>query len=463
MQLTQTKRIGITIASAALLVVLAFSWLVFPYYFDGKGMLFDTGEEVRTERYLQQSMLSQYLSRYIFFPGGIELQSLYASDDYFEYADRSGVVETYRPDLYLIFIITEDVHTGYLPLGMPQATLDIDGVRYDATSAEGPEWVEHHRSSIIKFPKFTDDGEPIIKPESSSVKLELTHPWDRENLVDGEPVPVTASYIWELPLNIPEGMKSRDTFTTAMVMSLSAGLLSSVLTPCLIQLVLLFFATLGGMSAQEVTASGNNSGAISPEVRKKVLFAASCFVAGYVALFIAFGGLVGYAGKEAQIFFATYTRPVGIGSGIIVITFGLWLAIRSRTPLICKLPGADTIQNAKTKGVLGTVIAAIAFSLGCMSCFGGAIIGTLFIYVGALGSVSAGAIVMGIFAAGVAIPFLLSAIFFTRMQSLFGLVARHTRTIGTLSALVFIAFGLLLITDQFHVVSDAIYPYLGLG
>jgi hypothetical protein len=28
---------------------------------------------------------------------------------------------------------------------------------------------------------------------------------------------------------------------------------------------------------------------------------------------------------------------------------------------------------------------------------------------------------------------------------------------------VFIAFGILLITDKFHVVSDAIYPYLGLS
>ncbi|HAY47152.1 MAG TPA: hypothetical protein DCY55_12840 [Gammaproteobacteria bacterium] len=459
MQLSQTKSLSITIVSAAMLAALAFSWLVFPYYFDGKGMLFDTGEEVRSERYMQQNMITQYLSRYIFFPGGIEVQGLYASDEYFEFADRSGTIEAYRPDLYIIFFITEDVHTGYLPFGMPKAVLDIDGSRYEAVSAEGPEWVEHHRSTIIKFPKFTDQGEPVIKASSTSASLELTHSWDRDRVVNDEVVPVIANYVWELPLNVPENMKSRDTFTSAMVMSLSAGLLSSVLTPCLIQLVLLFFATLGGMSAKEVTSSGT----ITPEVRKKVLFAASCFVAGYVALFIAFGALVGYAGKEAQIFFATYTRPVGIVSGIIVITFGLWLAIRSRAPLVCNLPGASIIENAESKGVLGTVITAIAFSLGCMSCFGGAIIGTLFIYVGALGSVSAGATVMGIFAAGVAIPFLLSAIFFTRMKSLFEFVAKHTRSIGTLSALVFIAFGILLITDKFHVVSDAIYPYLGLN
>ena len=139
MQLSQTKSLSITIVSAAMLAALAFSWLVFPYYFDGKGMLFDTGEEVRSERYMQQNMITQYLSRYIFFPGGIEVQGLYASDEYFEFADRSGTIEAYRPDLYIIFFITEDVHTGYLPFGMPKAVLDIDGSRYEAVSAEGTE------------------------------------------------------------------------------------------------------------------------------------------------------------------------------------------------------------------------------------------------------------------------------------------------------------------------------------
>jgi cytochrome c-type biogenesis protein len=112
--------------------------------------------------------------------------------------------------------------------------------------------------------------------------------------------------------------------------------------------------------------------------------------------------------------------------------------------------------------MIGTVIVSIAFSLGCMSCFGGAIIGTLFIYIGALGSASVGAIVMGIFAAGVAVPFLLSAIFFSRMQNLFEFVARHYRYVGAVSTATIVIFGTMLVTDNFHTVSDMIYPYLGL-
>ena len=97
-----------------------------------------------------------------------------------------------------------------------------------------------------------------------------------------------------------------------------------------------------------------------------------------------------------------------------------------------------------------------------MSCFGGAIIGTLLIYVGALGSAPVGAALMGIFAAGVAIPFLLAAFFFSRMQGLFEAIGRHTRMVGAVSSVVIVLFGVLLITDNFHTVSDLIYPYLGL-
>jgi cytochrome c-type biogenesis protein len=192
------------------------------------------------------------------------------------------------------------------------------------------------------------------------------------------------------------------------------------------------------------------------------MWLSSGFVAGYIALFVVSGAVIGYAGKEAQLLFANYTRPVGIVAGVIVILFGLWLGIRAKAPLVCRLPGAETIQKMRTRGTFGTVLVSIAFSLGCMSCFGGAIIGTLLIYVGALGSASVGAGVMGIFAAGVAIPFLLAAYFFSRMQGLFETISRHTRVVGALATSAIVAFGLLLVTDNFHTVSDLIYPYLGL-
>lgn len=452
------NRVTASVVGFVFVAAVAFSWLIFPYFINGDRMLFETGQQVQSERFDNFRTLNQMLTRFTWFPGGIELTALYASEEYFQYADREGSVEAYRPDKHIVFFISEDVHTGLLPEGLAEATLTIGDRIIKPVAAEGPALVEHHRTTILQFPKYDADGQPYISPTADELKLTLTHTWDRELIENDEYVPVDSEFAWELPLNIPTELLSRDTFTSIMVFSLSAGLLSSVLTPCLIQLVLIFFATLGGITAQQVVADHG----VSPAVRRKVMWLSSCFVAGYIALFIASGALIGYAGKEAQLFFANYTRPVGIAAGIIVILFGVWLGIRSKAPIVCHIPGAQTIQQFKSKGTFGTVLVSIAFSLGCMSCFGGAIIGTLLIYVGALGSASVGASLMGIFAAGVAIPFLLAAYFFSRMQGLFEAISRHTRVVGAVSSAFIVFFGLLLVTDNFHTVSDAIYPLLGL-
>jgi len=452
------NRVGVTILSFVFVAAVAFSWLIFPYFINGDRMLFETGRQVQGERFDDFRTLNRMLTRFIYFPGGIEVTALYASEEYFQFADRRGAVEAYRPDKHIVFFISEDVHTGWLPQGLADATLSVGARTFKPVSAEGPDLVEHHRTTIFQFPKYDEEGKAIIGADAEELRLTLTHPWDRDVIENGEVVPIESEYVWELPLNIPTELMSRDTFTSIMVFSLSAGLLSSVLTPCLIQLVLIFFATLGGVTAHQVVSANG----INPEVRRKVLWVSSWFVAGYIALFVASGAIIGYAGKEAQLFFANYTRPVGIVAGIIVVLFGIWLGIRAKAPLVCRLPGAETIQKFETKGTVGTVLVSIAFSLGCMSCFGGAIIGTLLIYVGALGSASVGASLMGIFAAGVAIPFLLAAFFFSRMQGLFEAIGRHTRLVGAISTSIIVAFGLLLITDNFHTVSDLVYPYLGL-
>jgi cytochrome c-type biogenesis protein len=80
-----------------------------------------------------------------------------------------------------------------------------------------------------------------------------------------------------------------------------------------------------------------------------------------------------------------------------------------------------------------------------------------------IGSALIGAGVMATFSIGVAIPFLLAAWYLSRMDSVLVLLASKARVISLVSMVLVIIFGLILVTDNFHVVSDMIYPYLGLG
>ena len=70
---------------------------------------------------------------------------------------------------------------------------------------------------------------------------------------------------------------------------------------------------------------------------------------------------------------------------------------------------------------------------------------------------------MGIFAAGVAIPFLLAAFFFSRMQGLFEAISRHSKMVGALSSAFIIFFGLLLVTEHVPALQigrwDPVWPW----
>ena len=121
------------------------------------------------------------------------------------------------------------------------------------------------------------------------------------------------------------------------------------------------------------------------------------------------------------------------------------------------------MRTANRRDAAGSLIVSMGYALGCTACFGGAIVGTLIIYVGAIGSASIGAGIMLTFSIGVAIPFLLAAWYMSRMNSILVFLASKARLISLVSMVLIIIFGLILITDNFHVVSDMIYPYLGLS
>jgi len=94
------NRVGAAILGFVFVTVIAFSWLVFPYFVNGDKVLFETGQQVQVERMGDFRTLNQMLTRYIYFPGGIEVTALYASDEYFQFADRDPTGQSHgrEPD-----------------------------------------------------------------------------------------------------------------------------------------------------------------------------------------------------------------------------------------------------------------------------------------------------------------------------------------------------------------------------
>ena len=433
-------------------LLLASSWLAFPYLLEGRMLLNDVGWEVKDQKRFRMKAVTQTLLRFADDAGEAEIDVLYATPKYFEATDHANRVEEFRPDRYLVFLVNEATHTMPLPQTPITASLLVNGVEHRPSDIEAPSNPEHHRLSIVRFARFGEDGRPIVPEEAGEIRLVVSNDWTGSG-------PVSRSVSWPVPIDYPEALDDGGIWSPILVLALSSGLLSSVLTPCLLQLVVIYLVTLTGLSADQL-AQGQKVPKVA--VRRVMLIALS-FVAGFVVLYTAAGAAIGYAGSSLQMLSSQWSRPISIGSGFLIIALGLWMGIKARAPLVCNIPMARSIRSLDSKGFFGSALIAFGFSIGCMTCFSGAIIATLLIYVGALGSASIGALVLFLFSVGVAIPFLLAAFFLSRMTPLLGRLQAYSPQIGLVSMLVVIAFGIVLVTDNFHTVSDLIYPYLGLS
>ena len=443
------------LALVALLLGLLISsaWLVFPYFVKDQNLLSDVGGNVKQERLLNAINIGRFLTRTTFGVGEAQVDMLYATPKFFEMTDRARAVSQYRPDLYHVFIIIETTHIEDLPTRLPDAKLFVDGREYAAYDVEGPLEVYHHRAVTIRFPAYTDDATPVITDDSRALKLELQSTWD--------PGGGSRTASWDLPLQYPEGLQQATVWTPFLVLGISAGLLSFVLTPCLLQLLVVYMVTLTGFSADQLHAIGKE---VPGAARRRMLMVALAFVTGFAALFTLTGAATGRAGKEAQMFFAVWSPTLTVVAGVLVIVMGLWVGIRSQAPVVCRLVPTKLQRQLSGGGsYIGSALTAIGFSLGCLTCFGGAIIATLLVYVGSLGSALVGATVMFAFSMGIVIPFLLAAFFLSRTLPLLTRIQQFAPHFGLVSMLVIMAFGVVLVTDNFHVLSDFIYPYLGLG
>ncbi len=434
-------------------LAIACAWLVFPYLIQGRQLLTDVGDSARMTK---GGRVSMYLTRYLVDHRDLELTATFATSEFFQYVDKTSSISSLRPDRNFIFFVSENIHEGQLAFDLPEVELHLGDNVYTPETSVGPNLAEHHRVTVYSIPRRDKDGNAIDINQYDSVRLFVSNYY-----LESEDK-LTFIGRWDAPFDLPEELTSRADITPIAMLALGAGLLSSVLTPCLLQLVVIFGSILGSFATVPGEA-GLSTGQLTPHIRKKVMQIALAFVAGFTLLYTLAGAVIGHVGHTAQLLFSEYSRSVAIASGVVVILMGIWIGVRGSRNLACRIPDRRAMAATNKRDVAGSLLVSMGYALGCTACFGGAIVATLIIYVGAIGSAAIGAGVMATFSIGVAIPFLLSAWYISRMDSVLVFLASKARAISLVSMVLVIIFGLILITDNFHVVSDAIYPYLGLN
>ncbi|MEJ2655920.1 MAG: cytochrome c biogenesis protein CcdA [Desulfobacterales bacterium] len=214
----------------------------------------------------------------------------------------------------------------------------------------------------------------------------------------------------------------------------------SFFSPCVFPLIPAYFTVITGFSLEELTEGCNT------EIRKKVFFSTFFFVSGFSLVFISMGASASYLGG----LMVTYKNWIRIIGGILIIILGIHL-----TGFI-RIRGLDfekrIMPENKPLHFLGTLIIGMAFGAGWSPCIG-PLLGSILIIAGSQGTVWQGVVLLGIYSAGLAVPFILVSIFINFLLVFIGKASKVLRYVNMVAGVVLIIVGLILVGDKLYVFS----------
>lgn len=223
----------------------------------------------------------------------------------------------------------------------------------------------------------------------------------------------------------------------ALLTAGAAGVLS-FLSPCVLPIVPPYLAFMAGSSLDEATL------ARGPD--RRVLRTAVFFVLGLSTVFLLLGLAASSLGRALLI----WQRELAMASGAVITLFGLHFLGVLRIPFLMR----EARVEARVSGgsPFGAYVLGLAFAFGWTPCIG-PVLGSILSLAAQEGSVERGMLLMGVYAAGLGLPFLLTALFLRQAMGLMAGMRRHMTLIERLMGVMLLAVGLLMLTGGFTALS----------
>jgi len=212
--------------------------------------------------------------------------------------------------------------------------------------------------------------------------------------------------------------------------AIAAGAVS-FLSPCVLPLVPGYLSTVAGISPNEL-----------PNARvRRVIVPSLLFITSFSAIFILLG-----LGATAIGSALTDNKPLleRIAGGVI-IALGLLFVLSALVPRLGRDWHVERLLARAGSG--GPLVAGAAFAIAWTPCIGPTLTAIL-AAASATGSEGHGALLLAFYSAGLAIPFLASALAFSRMTLAFDWVKRHYGVIVGAGGAILIAMGVLMLTGD---------------
>jgi cytochrome c-type biogenesis protein len=219
--------------------------------------------------------------------------------------------------------------------------------------------------------------------------------------------------------------------------ALLAGVLS-FLSPCVLPLVPAYLSMITGLTIEELGSEGGS--------QRKVLLSSLLFVLGFSLVFILLGASASAAGK----FLFQHRRFINLFLGSLVVFMGLFIAGLFKIP---RLYGERRFHLTKDLlsplGPLAAMAMGSAFALGWTPCVG-PILSSILAYAAASNSLSRGVLLLSVYSLGLAIPFILVGLFYSRAIVALQWFKRNQRRVDIVAGALLVGLGILLIFDGLH-------------
>ena len=209
-----------------------------------------------------------------------------------------------------------------------------------------------------------------------------------------------------------------------------AGFLS-FLAPCVLPLVP------GYLSAVSAVGAGDLG---RPGLSRRVVLASLPFVAGFTAVFVALGALAGLGGGLV----GGDRRIVYSVAGFLIVVLGL--AFMGLLPFPERLLVPELVSSARRRG--SSTLLGAAFAVCAAPCVG-PVLGSILVLAGDSSTVAQGSLLLFAYSVGLAVPFLLAGIAFTRAMGAFRWLRDRYQLIRVASGTLLVALGLLLFFGRY--------------
>ncbi len=228
--------------------------------------------------------------------------------------------------------------------------------------------------------------------------------------------------------------------------ALAAGFVS-FLSPCVLPLVPGYLSAVSGVSASELDSAG----------WRRILGPSLLFVASFSTIFILLGLTATGLGSTLHDHEQLLTKI----SGALIIAMGVLFVASLFVTRLNREWHVDALLERAGKG--GPIVAGAAFAIAWTPCIGPTL-GAILSAASLSDSAGRGAFLLAVYSAGLAIPFLLTAIAFSRATTAFAVVKRHYQAIVATGGLILIAMGILIWTNQLTQLNAEAQSWLsGLG